>query len=605
MTSPYSPVDRPRRRRGVPDGPRASSSAIAEMSQVCDLAATEHDLARAGGGDRAAARRLPARGVAGRGCPSRSSRATAVLGEAFNDEAPLGDLDLGARGLVGRTGSRERDAQVHRDRSPPVRGARVRPRRDVRGHHRAVRQRGRVAGARSRAARSCCRATAATGSAWPSSWSTSRRCASASPTAGYVFTVVAGVNAPMNAVNETPRLPRRRARAGDAAEALRDQCRAPPQHVQPLGLHLARERPAEVPLDVDQPGRPDRGDAPRPGRAARSRRRPAGPPAPRRGAPRSPACRASGQPAARRPAPAPATRRRAASSEPARCTSEYHAVTAPQPGRRGRPQQAGEVADGEVEVREPARAPPRPCAGERSTPVASAPGGGEVRRDVAGPGSRRRRPAGRRRARPPGPAASGRTACASSSSAEPRRRTSPPPRRTPPAPARRARPRPRPARSRGRRPAATAAGAAASASTGPRRCTQRRSCWPGRRSSSRTRGVGRAASRSAAPPPPRSRSANGCSRSVRVRSSPGACGPRSSSTVSSARSSGWRREPLVEQLVVLQRARPAVGPHDPHQAAVLEARAAPRSASAGRSRRPGRGCWSGCRRSAARSSVIG
>jgi len=71
----------------------------------------------------------------------------------------------------------------------------------------------------------------------------------------------------------------------------------------------------------------------------------------------------------------------------------------------------------------------------------------------------------------------------------------------------------------------------------PSRCTQRGSCCSRRRSRSRTSGKGRPAiyRRRASISP---RSANRCNRFVRVRSSPGACGPRSNRTVSSARSSG-------------------------------------------------------------------
>ena len=61
------------------------------------------------------------------------------------------------------------------------------------------------------------------------------------------------------------------------------------------------------------------------------------------------------------------------------------------------------------------------------------------------------------------------------------------------------------------------------------------------------------------------RSANACSRSVRVRSSPGACAPRSSSTVSSARSSGSSPSRSSRIWWYFSVRRPGVRPHDPHQ----------------------------------------
>ena len=79
MTSPYSPVDRP----GAGEEFLAAQGfelGIAEMSQVCDLGETEGtwpDLA-AEIAPQHADYRLG--GLAGRGCPNRSSRATAVSG---------------------------------------------------------------------------------------------------------------------------------------------------------------------------------------------------------------------------------------------------------------------------------------------------------------------------------------------------------------------------------------------------------------------------------------------------------------------------------------------------------------------------------------------
>ena len=108
------------------------------------------------------------------------------------------------------------------------------------------------------------------------------------------------------------------------------------------------------------------------------------------------------------------------------------------------------------------------------------------------------------------------------------------------------------------RSTAGAGGAAASSSTGPSRCTQRGPAGP-----AVARAAEPAAGRAGHPrsrPRPRSRSANGCSRSVRVAAPPGACGPRSSSTVSTARSSGWRSSRSSSRLVVLQRAPSGVRP---------------------------------------------
>ena len=66
------------------------------------------------------------------------------------------------------------------------------------------------------------------------------------------------------------------------------------------------------------------------------------------------------------------------------------------------------------------------------------------------------------------------------------------------------------------------------------------------------------------------RSANACSRSVRVRSSPGACAPAEQQHREQRPLVGVEPEPLVEDLVVLQRPPPGVGPHDPQQPALLE-----------------------------------
>ena len=141
MTSPYSPVDRPGAGEEFLTA-HGFELGIAEMSQVCDLVESEPTwpaLAAQIAPQHADYRleawqdRIPEPFVEG----------YCRLGEAFNDEAPLGDLDLGAEVWSAERVARAR-RPVHRDRPPPVRRARVRPRRDVRGHHRAVRERRRV-----------------------------------------------------------------------------------------------------------------------------------------------------------------------------------------------------------------------------------------------------------------------------------------------------------------------------------------------------------------------------------------------------------------------------------------------------------------------------
>ena len=110
----------------------------------------------------------------------------------------------------------------------------------------------------------------------------------------------------------------------------------------------------------------------------------------------------------------------------------------------------------------------------------------------------------------------------------------------------------------------------------PRSPRRRRAGAPSGRRAGRAGGAARGpAARAGRPGPARHastapRSAKACSRSVRVFSSPGACAPRSSSTVTSARSASDSASSAVEELVVLQRPPPGVGPHDAHQPAVLE-----------------------------------
>src|SRR5690349_15327488 len=94
MTSPYSPVDRPGAGEEFLTA-HGFELGIAEMSRVCDLEESEHtwpELAAQIAPQHAGYRleawqdRIPEPFVEG----------YCRLGEAFNDEAPLGDLDLGA-----------------------------------------------------------------------------------------------------------------------------------------------------------------------------------------------------------------------------------------------------------------------------------------------------------------------------------------------------------------------------------------------------------------------------------------------------------------------------------------------------------------------------
>ena len=237
--------------------------------------------------------------------------------------------------------------------------------------------------------------------------------------------------------------------------------------------------------------RPRPGRRPRPARAGRSRGRPAASNQSSWWRTSEPACRATtSQPpgASGRVSAASAS----GSSDAARWIREYHASTADQPRAVGRPHQPAQVADLVAAVREAA---PRLRDHARRQVDAGGVGAGlgEVRRDVARARSRPRPPGRRRRARRPGRAASARTAAG-------RAARRPAGRRTPAATAsydertRSSRASPPAASTDSRSTAGPAAGAASSlTATSPSRCTQRLSCWPRWRGSSRTSGSGRAA----------------------------------------------------------------------------------------------------------------
>ena len=170
------------------------------------------------------------------------------------------------------------------------------------------------------------------------------------------------------------------------------------------------------------------------------------------------------------------------SSEAARWISEYQPSTADQPVAGGRPHQPAQVADLVGAVREPAaRLLDHPRRQVDAGGVRA--GVGEVRRDVARPAADLddRSAVGVRDHPVEQPALEGQPGQLVERGA---RRTPPPRRRTTPAPARRGPRRRRRARCRGRRRAPrrrprTRAGS-------PSRCTQRLSCSPPRRGSSRT-----------------------------------------------------------------------------------------------------------------------
>jgi GNAT superfamily N-acetyltransferase len=198
MTSPYSPVDRPGAGEAFLTA-HGFELGIAEMSRVCDLEESERtwpELAAQIAPQHAGYRleawqdRIPEPFVEG----------YCRLGEAFNDEAPLGDLDLGAE-----VWSAERVAE-----------------RDARFLATGRRQFGALA----YAADGTCVATTELFVNQVASWRALqggtlvlpghrghrlglalklvnlRAVRERYPDCRYVFTVVAGVNAPMNAVND-------------------------------------------------------------------------------------------------------------------------------------------------------------------------------------------------------------------------------------------------------------------------------------------------------------------------------------------------------------------------------------------------------------------
>ena len=199
MTSPYSPVNRP----GAGEEFLAAQGfelGIAEMSQVCDLAETEHTWPGLAAeiAPRHADYRLEAWQDA---LPEPFVEGYCRLGEAFNEEAPLGDLDLGAEvWSPGRVA--ERDARF-------------------------IATGRRQLGVLAYAADGTCVATTELFVNEVASWRALqggtlvlpghrghrlglalklvnlRAVRERFPDCGYAFTVVAGVNAPMNAVNET------------------------------------------------------------------------------------------------------------------------------------------------------------------------------------------------------------------------------------------------------------------------------------------------------------------------------------------------------------------------------------------------------------------
>ena len=286
-------------------------------------------------------------------------------------------------------------------------------------------------------------------------------------------------------------------RSGSATSSGRWRCSAASsdpaagQHVQPLGLDLSVGRASEVPLHVHQTGG---GEGVEDGSRVVEHEVDVHRLAPQLGLRGGPRRRCAPRWPATRPGRArgPAVRRPGRSSEPARCTREYQAVMARPPAAAvavaGRPSgrhlepQLREAAAGLVD-----HAGRQVEAGDVGT------GGGEVEPRPDRVRCPRRRRARRRPDRRCARGATGRSGLSSSSSIElvgvggrHARRRSPDLRVTGRRHPRRARCRGRPpgpwrGRRRSRRPA----------STGPSRWTHRLSCWPGRRSSSRTSGVGR------------------------------------------------------------------------------------------------------------------